>query len=135
VTGTTAPSPTSSSSVAQAEAAWLDAVNANDPAAMRRLMHPQCLVVHAAVGHIHGVDDFLRHTARIGRFSQARVHDVTVRLFHGVAVVTCLQEFHVAQVADALPFVTQAAVTRVWVQAGAGWKLAHMQLARRQPPG
>src|SRR5215472_8167602 len=50
------------STVELAEAAWLSASLTAGPDAMRALMHPDCVVVHAAVGHIHGVDDFLRHT-------------------------------------------------------------------------
>lgn len=121
--------------VEAAEAAWLEAMAVTGPDAMRRLMHPDCVVVHAAVGHIHGVEDFLQHSARMGRITEIEAFDVTVRRFDRVAIVSCLQEIHVAYVPDLTPFVIQAAVTRVWAPEDSGWKLAHMQLARRQPPG
>lgn len=118
-----------------AEAAWLDAMTASGSVAMRGLMHPDCVVVHAAVGHIHRAEEFLRHTASMGRITRIEAYEVTVRQFAGAAIVSCLQEMHVVYVPDLTPFVIQAAVTRVWVPDGAGWKLAHMQLARRLPPG
>lgn len=132
---TRSPAAPDTTTIEAAEAAWLEAQDGTDLDAMRRLMHPDCRVVHAAVGHIHGVDDFLQHTARMGRITEMEAFDVTVRRFDGVAIVTCLQEIHVAYVPDLMPFVIQAAVTRVWAPDDAGWRLAHMQLARRQLPG
>ncbi|WP_406109153.1 nuclear transport factor 2 family protein [Streptomyces sp. NBC_01003] len=123
--------------VEEAEAAWLAAQALPDPEpVLRALMHSDCVVVHAAVGHIHGVDDFLRYAARLGRTSNVIVHDVTVRTFGPTAVVSCLQEMRVAFVPELTPFVIQAAVTRMWVtDEQGGWKLAHLQMARRLPPG
>lgn len=121
--------------VEQAETAWLAAMTATGQDAMRRLMHPDCIVVHAAVGHIHGGEDFLQYTGRMGRITRIEAYDVTVQRFDGVAIVSCLQEMHVVYVPDLTPFAIQAAVTRVWVPNGADWQLAHMQLARRQLPG
>jgi ketosteroid isomerase-like protein len=118
-----------------AEAAWLEAMTATGQDAMRRLMHPDCVVVHAAVGRMDDVEPFLQHAARMGKITKIAVYDLTVRRFDGVAIVSCLQEMHVAYVPDLPPFAIQAAATRVWVTNGAGWRLAHMQLARRQPPG
>jgi ketosteroid isomerase-like protein len=118
-----------------AEAAWLDAMTATGTDAMRALMHPDCVVVHAAVGHIHRAEEFLQHTANMGRITRIEAYDVTVQRFAEVAIVSCLQEMHVAYVAGLTPFAIQAAATRVWVPDEAGWKLAHMQLARRLPPG
>jgi ketosteroid isomerase-like protein len=118
-----------------AEAAWLEAVTATGTDAMRALMLPDCVVVHAAVGHIHRTEEFLQHAANMGRITQVEAFDVTVQQFAELAIVSCLQEMHVAYVPGLTPFAIQAAVTRVWVPDGAGWKLAHMQLSRRVLPG
>lgn len=133
-----APVPASApATVEEAEAAWLAAQTLPDPEpALRALMHSDCAIVHSAVGHIHGVDDWLRYAARLGRTSQVDTHDVTVQRFGTTAVVSCLQEMRVAFVPELTPFVIQAAVTRVWVAAeSGGWQLAHLQMARRLPPG
>lgn len=123
--------------VEEAEAAWLAAQTLPDPEpALRALMHPDCVIVHSAVGHIHGVDDWLRYAARLGRTSQVDTHDVTVQRFGTTAVVSCLQEMRVAFVPELTPFVIQAVVTRVWVRSPSGGRqLAHLQMARRLPPG
>ncbi|MFF5140425.1 nuclear transport factor 2 family protein [Streptomyces sp. NPDC013157] len=123
--------------VEEAEAAWLAAQTLPEPEqAIRALLHPGCVIVHSAVGHIHGVEDWLRYAARLGRTSQVDTYDVTVQRFGTTAVVSCLQEMRVAFVPELTPFVIQAAVTRVWVAAEAGgWQLAHLQMARRLPPG
>ena len=123
--------------VEEAEAAWLAAQTLPDPEqAIRALLHPDCVVVHSAVGHIHGADDWLRYAARLGRTSQVDTYDVTVQRFGTTAVVSCLQEMRVAFVPELTPFVIQAAVSRVWVEAASGgWRLAHLQMARRLPPG
>ncbi|MCX4641958.1 MULTISPECIES: nuclear transport factor 2 family protein [unclassified Streptomyces] len=123
--------------IEEAERAWLAAQTAPDlEERLRALMHPDCIVVHAAVGHQHGVDTFLRYAAQRGHTGQVKTYDETVRHFGATAVVSCLQEMQVAFVPELAPFVIQAAVTRVWVAADeGGWKLAHMQMARRLPPG
>ncbi|MER6957996.1 nuclear transport factor 2 family protein [Streptomyces sp. NPDC000618] len=129
-----APAP---ATVEEAEAAWLAAQTLLDPEpAIRALLHPDCVVVHSAVGHIHGADDWLRYAARLGRTSQVVTSDVTVQRLGTTAVVSCLQEMRVAFVPDLTPFVIQAAVSRVWVAAESGaWQLSHLQMARRLPPG
>ncbi|MFJ9179441.1 nuclear transport factor 2 family protein [Streptomyces sp. NPDC102360] len=123
--------------VEEAESAWLAAQTATDAQERQRaLLHPECVVVHAAVGHQHGVDDFLGYASRLGRTSQVDTYDVTVRRFGDTAVVSCLQEMRIAFVPELTPFVIQAAVTRVWVtDERGGWRLAHLQMARRLPPG
>ncbi|GKQ41948.1 nuclear transport factor 2 family protein [Streptomyces sp. A012304] len=120
-----------------AEAAWLAAQTLPDPEpAIRALLHPDCVIVHSAVGHIHRTDDWLAYAKRMGRTSQVDTFDVTVQRFGTTAVVSCLQEMRVAYVPDLPPFVVQAAATRVWVRSSAGgWQLAHLQMARRLPPG
>lgn len=123
--------------VEEAEAAWRAAQALQDPEpALRALVHPDCVIVHSAVGYIHGVDDWLVYAGRLGRTSQVDTFDVTVQRLGTTAVVSCLQEMRVAFVPDLAPFVIQAAVTRVWVQSpSGGWQLAHLQMARRLPPG
>ncbi|MFF8022122.1 DUF4440 domain-containing protein [Streptomyces sp. NPDC007896] len=133
-----APVPASApATVEEAEAAWRAAQTLPDPEpALRVLMRPDCVIVHSAVGYIHGVDDWLRYAARLGRTSQVDTHDVTVQRFGATAVVSCLQDMRVAFVPELTPFVIQAAVTRVWARSPAGgWQLAHLQMARRLPPG
>ena len=58
--------------VEDAEAAWLAAQTLPDPEpAIRALLRPDCVIVHSAVGHIHGADDWLAYARRMGRTSQA----------------------------------------------------------------
>lgn len=121
--------------VETAETAWLEAFQDIGTDAMRRLMHPDCVVVHAPVGRIDGVDAFLQHTVGMGRISGVRTYDITVRHFDRMAIVSCLQEMRVALAPDRTPFVIQAVATRMWLAGESGWKLVHMQMARRQPPG
>ena len=65
----------------------------------------------------------------ISKFQNASIAGTT-------AVVSCLQEMRVAFVPELTPFVIQAAVTRVWVRSPSGGRqLAHLQMARRLPPG
>jgi ketosteroid isomerase-like protein len=126
---------TEPSTVEQAEAEWLEAMTAPAGDAMSRLMHPDCVVVHAAVGRIDGKETFLQRAFPMGPITRIEAYNLTVRRFEGVAIVSCVQEMHVSHVPDLPPFAIQAAVTRVWVTNGIGWRLAHMQLSRRQPPG
>ncbi|MEH0580563.1 MULTISPECIES: nuclear transport factor 2 family protein [Streptomyces] len=123
--------------VEEAETAWLAAQTLPDPEpAIRALLHPDCVIVHSPVGHIHGADDWLAYAQRMGPTSQVDTFDVTVQRLGTTAVVSCLQEMRVAFVPDLTPFVIQAAVTRVWVRSPSdGWQLAHLQMARRLPPG
>ncbi|MGW4912801.1 nuclear transport factor 2 family protein [Streptomyces sp. NPDC004270] len=129
-----APAP---ATVEEAEAAWLAAQTLPEPEqAIRALLHPDCVIVHSAVGHIHGADEWLRYAARLGHTSQVDTYDVTIQRFGTTAVVSCLQEMRVAFVPDLTPFVIQAAVSRVWVTDDTGrCRLAHLQMARRLPPG
>ena len=133
-----APLPASTpATVEEAEAAWRAAQTLPDPEpALRVLMGPDCVIVHSAVGYIHGVDDWLVYAGRLGRTSQVDTFEVTVQRLGTTVVVSCLQEMRVAFVPDLAPFVIQAAVTRVWVRSpSGGWQLAHLQMARRLPPG
>ncbi|MEU4612861.1 nuclear transport factor 2 family protein [Streptomyces umbrinus] len=133
-----APVPASApATVEEAEAAWRTAQTLPDPEpTLRALMHPDCVIVHSAVGHIHGVNDWLVYVGNLGRTSQVDTFDVTVQRLGTTAVVSCLQEMRVAFVPGLATFVIQAAVTRVWVQSrSGGWQLAHLQMARRLPPG
>ncbi|MET9387619.1 nuclear transport factor 2 family protein [Streptomyces sp. NPDC002928] len=131
------PAPAAPATVEEAEAAWRAAQMLPDPGpALRALLHPDCVIVHSAVGHLHSADEWLRYAGRLGRTSQVDTFEVTVRRFGGTAVVSCLQEMRVAFVPELTPFVIQAAVTRVWVESPSdGWQLAHLQMARRMPPG
>lgn len=122
------------SSVAAAEAAWLDAMTRPEMEGVRHLLHPEFRAVHGPVGFIHGADDYLRYARGMGAITGNEVSDVSVRHFQGTAIVTCLQELHVAFIPDLAPFVFQAVITRVWAQTGDGWRLVHIQSARRQLP-
>lgn len=132
---TVTPSTAAPTTATEAEVAWLGALAADTQDGMRRLLHPDCVVVHGPVGHIHDGEEFLRYAAGVGRIREVRVHDVVTQHLGGPAVVSCLQESRIAFVPDLTPFVIQAAVTRVWVPGAGGWLLAHMQMARRQMPG
>ncbi len=121
--------------IAAAEAAWLSAWGSSDRAGMRLLMHSDCLVVHGPLGHQSGPEEFLAYNKSVGPISEALVHDVVTRPLGGVIVVSCLQESRIMFVPDVTPFVIQAAVTRVWAPVAGTWLLAHMHMARRQPPG
>ncbi|MFF5301962.1 nuclear transport factor 2 family protein [Streptomyces sp. NPDC013161] len=136
VTAATDRSDDAPATVEGAEAAWLAAQTLPEPEpAIRALLHPDCLVVHSAVGHIHGAEEWLVYAKRLGRTSRVDTYDVTVQRFGTTAVVSCLQEMWVAFVPGSAPFVIQAAVSRVWVRSpSGGWQLAHLQLARRLPP-
>lgn len=121
--------------VSEAEAAWLAALTAPTQDGLRRLMHPDCVLVHGPAGHISSGEEFLRYAAEVGPISEVRVHDVLIQQLEGAAIVSCLQESRIAFVADLTPFVIQAAVSRTWVPGADGWLLAHMHMARRQLPG
>lgn len=104
--------------VERAEAAWLEAVTAAVPHAMRRLMHPECVVVHAAAGHIDGAETFLQHTADMGWVTEIKTYDVTVcAAVRRVVIVCCLREMHVAYFPDRAPFVVIPAVKNASVNA------------------
>ncbi|WP_244373688.1 nuclear transport factor 2 family protein [Streptomyces griseorubiginosus] len=139
MTLTSSPQPNTSdaapSSVEAAEEAWLAALTAPDAEErFRSLMLPECLVVHGPVGHLDDLEAFLRNASGRSRAQRIDVHDVITRQFDDTAIVSCLQEMRVAYLPDRTPFVIQAAVTRVWLRRGEGWRLAHMQMARRFPP-
>ncbi len=114
---------TDAGTVERAEAAWLQAMTATGPDAMRRLMHPECLVIHAGVGPCsprgglplahsrHGPDHPDRGTRR-HRAPIRRAGDRDLR-----------HEMHLAYIPGLTPFVIQATATRVWVLDGSGWKL------------
>ena len=98
-------------------------------------MLPDCVVVHGPVGNIHQPEPFLSYNASMGSVVEADVSEVTVRERAGWAIVTCFQRMSVRRVAGLPPFLVQAVATRVWFATGAGWRLGHMQLSRRQPAG
>jgi hypothetical protein len=123
------------STIDDAEAAWHAALTApNSDEAMRALLHPDFLVVHGPVGHVHDVDQLLAGANARGPADKVDMLDVRVRGFGETTIVTCIQEMHVAMQPGIPPFVIQASVTRVWVRAGDGFRLAHLQMARRFPP-
>lgn len=127
--------PACPTTVTEAEAAWLTALVADTQDGLRRLLHPDCVLVHGPVGHISNGDEFLRYATEVGRISEVRVHDVVRQQLAGATIVSCLQESRIAFRADLTPFVIQAAVSRTWVPRADGWLLVHMHMARRQLPG
>lgn len=119
--------------VALAEAAWLVAITkGNDE--KRRLMLPDCVIVHGPAGNIHDHERFLRYDASMGPVIEAETSEVSCRERGGRAIVTCFQRMRIRRLPDLPPFLVQAVATRVWFSAGEGWRLGHMQLSRRQPP-
>ncbi|MFD5258274.1 nuclear transport factor 2 family protein [Streptomyces bobili] len=122
--------------VDEAEAAWLAALTHRDSVQLiGKLLRPEAVVVHGPVGHLHDRDTFLSETAKRSPANGVTMHDVTVRRFGDTAIVSGVQEMRAPFVPDATDFVIQAVVTRVWVLGEEGWKLAHLQMARRFPPG
>ena len=119
--------------VDQAEAAWLVAITAGDEE-QRRLMLPDCVIVHAPVGNVHDRERFLSYNASMGPTLEAETSEVTCRERGGRAIVTCHQKMRIRRVLDLPPFLVQAVATRVWFSTDEGWRLGHMQLSRRQPP-
>ncbi|GKQ41952.1 nuclear transport factor 2 family protein [Streptomyces sp. A012304] len=119
--------------VARAEAAWLVAITLGDEE-QRRLMLPDCVVVHAPVGNVHDRERFLGHNASMGATLEAETSEVTCLERGGRAIVTCYQKMRIRRVPDLPPFLVQAVATRVWFSTDEGWRLGHMQLSRRQPP-
>ena len=121
--------------IEEAEAAWLDALTSPTTDAMEALLHPDFLAVHGPVGYMHDMRQMLAGAAARGPAHAVQMIDVRTRHFGDTVIVSCLQEMHVAFEPNLPPFVIQAAVTRVWVQSDDGWQLAHLQMARRFPPG
>jgi hypothetical protein len=119
----------------EAEAAWLTAFTATTTHDMSLLLHPQFVAVHGPIGHIHNAEEFIADANTRPRPTHVTVLNATVRDLGDTATVSCIQQFEVPFVPDAPPFVIQAAATRVWVQDEGRWQLAHLQMARRLPPG
>ncbi|MFF4117606.1 nuclear transport factor 2 family protein [Streptomyces sp. NPDC001714] len=129
---TTAHAAASTATVAEAEAAWLVAITRGDEE-QRALMLPDCVIVHAPVGHVHDRESFLDHNASMGATLRAETSQVTCQERAGRAVVTCHQKMSIRRIPDLPPFLVQAVATRVWFATDGGWRLGHMQLSRRQP--
>ncbi len=122
--------------VAQAEDAWNDAFLAPTVEPMRLLLHPDFIAVHGPIGHIQDLDEFINDAAARPRPVEVAVLARTVREINDMATVSCIQELRIPFAPNVPPFTIQAAVTRVWVRdGGTDWSLAHLQMARRLPPG
>jgi ketosteroid isomerase-like protein len=121
--------------IEDAEVAWLDSLTTLTRDAWAALLHPDFVAVHGPVGFIHDRATFLADATTRGPAAKVEMINTRVRHFGDTAVVTCLQEMHVAFVPGEHPFAIQAAVTRVWVREEGSWRLAHLQMARRLPPG
>lgn len=117
-----------------AEAAYLKALLAPDPDLLSTLLHPRFTAVHSPAGLIHDKEQFLTDTAKRPTPEDLQILAATVRHFPDTATVSCLQEMRIPFVPGTPAFAIQQAVTRVWVRAGDGWQLAHLQMARRLPP-
>jgi hypothetical protein len=118
-----------------AEEALIKALTAADIEPLRSLLHPQFIAVHSPVGLIQDAEQFLANTAARPATERVEVIDPIVRHFSDTVTVSCIQEMRIRMVPDLPSFVIQAAVSRVWVREGGSWQLAHLQLARRFPPG
>jgi hypothetical protein len=120
--------------VAQAEAAWIVAIT-RGAEEKRGLMLPDCVVLHGPAGNVHDRERFLGYDASMGPVVEAETSEVTCREREGRAIVTCFQKMRIRRSPDLPPFLVQAVATRLWFSTGEGWRLGHMQLSRRQPPG
>lgn len=121
--------------VENAEKAWLEVFLDSDHARMRSLLHPEFIAVHGPSGSIQGADVFAAMSEKRPPAAGIEVFEPTVRQVGDVATVSCIQEFHVAFEPDVPPFAFQAACSRVWTRGEDGWKLLHLQMARRIVPG
>ena len=119
----------------EAEAAWVESFTAPTTEPMRLLLHPQFIAVHGPVGHIQDAEQFIADANARPRPIRTEILGPTVRKFGDVATVSCIQETHAPFAPGLPPFVIQAAVSRVWVRDDDRWQLAHLQMARRMPPG
>ncbi|MFD5543683.1 nuclear transport factor 2 family protein [Streptomyces sp. NPDC127079] len=120
--------------VDDAEAAYLKAVLAPTTEPLRALLHPQFVAIHSPVGLIHDKEQFLADSAKRPTPEDLRILTATIRHYPDTATVSCLQEMRIPFVPDTPAFAIQQAVSRVWVHAGEGWQLAHLQMGRRLPP-
>ncbi|MGY4711510.1 nuclear transport factor 2 family protein [Mycolicibacterium sp. CBM1] len=121
--------------IEEAEAQWAAAFTAETTEPLRALLHPDFVAVHGPLGNIHDAREFIAEAQGRPRPVDLVVIGPVVREFGAMATVSCLQQFGVHLAAGLPPFVIQAAVTRVWVREDDVWWLAHLQMARRMPPG
>ena len=110
--------------IEEAEAAWLAALTTPTTDAMQALLHSEFLAVHGPVGYMHDVQQMLADAAARGPAHEVEMIDVRIRHFGDTAIVSGLQEMHIAFEPNLPPFAIQAAVTRVWVQTDGRWQLA-----------
>ena len=102
---------------------------------MRHLLHPDFIAVHGPTGKIQGAEEFLTESASRPPNRDPQVLESTMRQIGDVVTTSGIEEYRIAFVPDATPFVIQAAVSRVWLRGVEGWKLIHLQMARRNVPG
>jgi uncharacterized protein DUF4440 len=119
----------------EAEAAFVHAFTARTVEPMRLLLHPDFTAVHGPLGQIHNAEQFIADSSARPKPGHIQIVQSTVRDFGDMATVSCIQQFDVPFAPDVPPFALQAAATRVWVLREGGWLLAHLQMARRLPPG
>lgn len=121
------------STIDEAESAWAAALMSADTGDLRALLHSQFIAVHGGVGLIQTVDEFI--AAPRPRPIRVQTFTPTVQDFGEMVTVSCIQQLDVDLVPGLPSFVIQAAATRVWVRHDGRWLLAHLQMARRTPPG
>jgi uncharacterized protein DUF4440 len=119
--------------VGGAERAWAAAFVADTTDDMRALLHPDFVAVHGPAGHIRTGDLFLADADARPRPISVQMLTPTVHEFGDTATVGCIQQLEIPFIAEAAPFILQAAVTRVWIRSDQHWKLAHLQMSPRTP--
>jgi SnoaL-like domain len=124
---------TTLATIDDAEQAFIDALTGKR--SLRDLLHPDFIAVHGAPGFRHSAERFAGESEKRAPAAKVLILEPVVRRLGSQAIVTCLQEMHVAFVPDEAPFVIQAVATRVWTETGEGWRLFHLQMARRVTPG
>ncbi len=97
--------------IEEAEAAWLAALTTPTTDAMQALLHSEFLAVHGPVGYMHDVQQMLADAAARGPAHEVEMIDVRIRHFGDTAIVSGLQEMHIAFEPNLPPFAIQAAVT------------------------
>lgn len=111
---------------------WADAIEQNDLETIDALMAEDFVLVQATprgiamVGKATQLENLERRSAAVS--GAARMLDqITVRTHGGdMAILTAVATYS-AEGTNGEPLTTQAVITEVWTDDGAGWKISHFQ--------
>ncbi|WP_030437470.1 YybH family protein [Actinoplanes subtropicus] len=119
--------------IEHAEAAWIEALVEGEEALIA-LMLPDSTVVHGPAGKVDDRETWARFHLQRRRSVSGRATRLSITVRGSIAIATCFQEMYTVLDESGTPFPMQETVTRVWAQTPAGWRVAHMHMARRFPP-